>query len=240
MAAAGMKLTWSPASNVALYGTTTDIPAALAAGVVVSIGPDWSMGGSQNLLDELRFARQWSDDNWAGLLTNKRLVEMVTTNAAAVLGLANTIGRLEAGYLADVIVVQGDTANPYAAIVNATPSDISLVMVGGVALYGDASSEYELLAPQSPGCEQQDICGTSKFICVAENDERDGLGQTLAEIRAVLEDALVDLDNIPTSSGCSPVCAADEQCFQRTVYPTVDPGFCGGSCPPMRRASGPH
>ena len=39
MAAYGMKLTWSPKSNVALYGATTDIPAALAAGVLVSLAP---------------------------------------------------------------------------------------------------------------------------------------------------------------------------------------------------------
>ncbi|MGE0327550.1 MAG: amidohydrolase family protein, partial [Polyangiaceae bacterium] len=64
MATAGMKLTWSPASNIALYGKTTDIPAALNAGVTVALGPDWSMGGSQNLLDELRFADNWDNTHW--------------------------------------------------------------------------------------------------------------------------------------------------------------------------------
>jgi 5-methylthioadenosine/S-adenosylhomocysteine deaminase len=231
MAAASMKLTWSPASNVALYGTTTDIPAALAAGVVVSLAPDWSMGGSQNLLDELAFAKQWSDANWAGALSDQQLVEMVTINAAAALGLANTIGRLQSGMLADVIVVQGDTANPYAAIVDATPADVSLVMVGGVALYGDASTAYEQLAPLTPGCEQEDVCGTSKFLCVAEDDTEDLLDQTLVDIRGNLGAALLNLDNIPTANGCSPPCASDEQCFTRTVHPIVPVSNCGGSCP---------
>ena len=38
MAAANMKLTWSPASNVALYGSTTNIPAALDANVTIALG----------------------------------------------------------------------------------------------------------------------------------------------------------------------------------------------------------
>lgn len=78
MAAAGMKLTWSPKSNVALYAATTDIPAALNAGLVVALAPDWSMGGSRNLLDEMRFAKTWSDSKWAGRLSSKDVVVMST------------------------------------------------------------------------------------------------------------------------------------------------------------------
>ena len=61
-----MKLTWSPASNVALYGATTNIPLALDNGIIVSLAPDWSMGGSQNMLDELRFAKKLSDTQLGG------------------------------------------------------------------------------------------------------------------------------------------------------------------------------
>ncbi|MBI5611070.1 MAG: amidohydrolase family protein, partial [Deltaproteobacteria bacterium] len=89
MASTGVKLTWSPASNVALYGSTTDIPSALAAGVVVSLGPDWSMGGSQNMLDELRFADGWDNSHWSNHLTPKDLLKMATVNAAQSLGLGD-------------------------------------------------------------------------------------------------------------------------------------------------------
>src|SRR5262249_13875469 len=41
MAATGMKLTWSPRSNDSLYKQTTNILAALEAGVLVAIAPDW-------------------------------------------------------------------------------------------------------------------------------------------------------------------------------------------------------
>src|SRR5690606_36511655 len=104
MAAAGMKLTWSPASNVSLYGTTTDIPAAIAAGLTISLAPDWSMGGSPNLLEELRFADAWDDAHFGDVLSAEDLVAMVTTNAAAVLALSDTIGRLAPGYMADLVL----------------------------------------------------------------------------------------------------------------------------------------
>jgi len=62
MADHGMSLVWSPRSNVFLYGAgtdytkTTDIKMALGLGINVALAPDWSLGGSQNLLDELKFA----------------------------------------------------------------------------------------------------------------------------------------------------------------------------------------
>jgi cytosine/adenosine deaminase-related metal-dependent hydrolase len=52
----GAKLIWSPLSNLLLYGETTLVYEALKAGVVVSLGTDWSPSGSRNLLDELKIA----------------------------------------------------------------------------------------------------------------------------------------------------------------------------------------
>ena len=74
MAARGMSLVWSPRSNVFLYGggtdltKTTNIPLALAKGINVALAPDWSIGGSQNLLDELRFADQVDDTVWGNVI----------------------------------------------------------------------------------------------------------------------------------------------------------------------------
>ncbi len=105
MAASGMKLTWSPRSNVALYAATTNIPAALDAGVLVTLAPDWSMGGSQNLLDELRFADAWDNQQFGDRLAAKDLVLMTTKNAATVLGLQGKIGSIAPGLMADLVVV---------------------------------------------------------------------------------------------------------------------------------------
>jgi len=231
MATAKMKLTWSPASNVALYGKTTDIPAALKAGVQVTLAPDWSMGGSQNILDELRFAREWSDKNWGGALTDQQLVEMVTVNAAAALGLSGSIGKLEKGMLADVTVFAGDGGDPYATIVGATPASVRLVLVGGVALYGDAS--YDVVAPASPGCDTTDICGTPKFLCVANESGVPKAGQTYALVQDALGDAFTDLDGIAAlpAASCATTCKKGEACFARKNVPTADASNCGGSCP---------
>jgi len=192
MKAKNMKLTWSPASNMALYGQTTNIPLALDNGLVVSLAPDWSMGGSQNMLDELRFAKAHSDSKLGGRLTAKDLVEMATKNAAIVLGLQDKIGTLKQGHLADLFVIKGDKSKPYDAVVSGAAKDVVLTMVAGRVLYGDAS-----LRTLGGGCEDFDACGTPKFLCVAEPGKTaDKLDQTYAQIHDVLEAAMKDIDGV--------------------------------------------
>lgn len=199
MAAAGMKLTWSPASNVALYGSTTNIPLARAAGLTITLAPDWSMGGSQNLLDELRFADGWDNAHFGNVLTPKDLFAMVTVNAAAAVALADKIGTLAPGYYADLMVVPRAGQDPFAALLAARPKDVRLTMVGGKILYGDVA--LRPLVPAAPGCETVDVCTASKLVCVAEADTASKLGQTYAQIRAALEAAMVDVDTITKSDG---------------------------------------
>lgn len=199
MQAHGVKLTWSPASNVALYGTTTDIPAALDAGVLVSLGPDWSMGGSQNMLDELRFADAWDNKYWGNRLSPQDLLTMATLNGAYSLGLQGEIGQLKAGLKADLFVFDGDAAKPFDALLKATPAEVKLVMVNGAVLYGDVA--LQPLAGDNPGCEALSVCGRGKFACVAENSSADKLGQTLADIETVLQKALVDVDAATPEDG---------------------------------------
>ncbi len=194
MAARGMKLTWSPASNLALYGQTTDIPSALAAHVTVALGPDWSMGGSQNMLDELRAADGYDNLIWGNQIAPKELVAMATSHGAQALGLESMLGSIAVGYYADIVVVGGQAAAPYDAILAATPADVRLVMVGGTVLYGDVALEDA--APAAPGCDTLDICGTPKFLCVATTDTTDKLDQTFADIKDTLEQAMSDVDDV--------------------------------------------
>lgn len=206
MAANGMKLTWSPRSNVFLYGAgtdltkTTNVPLALSKGINVALAPDWSMGGSQNLLDELRFADKVDNTAWGDKLTPKMLVEMVTTKAAKNLGLDATLGSIAVGKKADLMVIGGDASKPYDALLAATPREVRLVMVGGVALYGD--SAIKALGPAAPGCETIDVCCASKFVCVAESGgtSTNKFGQTYADIKAALEGALTAYDALGLTS----------------------------------------
>lgn len=192
MAQAGMKLIWSPRSNVSLYGQTANIPAALDAGVTIAIAPDWSMGGSQNLLDELRFADGWDNQHWSDRLSAKDLVVMATLHAAQALALDGKLGKLEAGHLADLSVFTGDRAHPYDAILAARPRHVRLVVVDGVVLYGDTT--LAAAAPARPGCETLDICGATKFLCVATTATANKLDQTYAQIKGALTQAMLDAD----------------------------------------------
>jgi len=165
------------------------------------------------------------------VLAARDIVLMATSDAAVVLGLETKLGHVAEGYKADLFVVSGDSAAPYDAILAANPGNVRLVMVGGVVLYGDAS--FESIAPAVPGCEQLEICGQPKFLCVAEDSTANLLDQTHVEIHDALEAGLQDLDGIPAldPAACIDVCASDEECYERTIYPVVDVSYCGGSCP---------
>ncbi len=199
MGQAGMKLTWSPQSNVSLYQATTNIPLALDANVTVALGPDWSMGGSQNMLDELRFAKKYSDDNWSARLSAKDIVTMATTNGAAAIGLGDKIGSIKKGMLADLVVIAKDRKKPYEGILEARPKDVRLVMIGGTIAYGDRVLEEA--APTEPGCEKIDICGVDKFLCVALATSENKLDQTYATIQQALTQALQSADSLTPEDG---------------------------------------
>jgi cytosine/adenosine deaminase-related metal-dependent hydrolase len=200
MADAGMGLTWSPRSNVFLYGAgtdlsqTTDVPAALALGLNVSLAPDWSIGGSPNLLDELRFADQVDNTLWGDTLSAQTLADMVTTHPAHALALDGVLGTLAAGAKADVVVIDGDPAAPYDALLAATPREVRLVLVGGVPLYGDAA--LQPIAQTTPACEAFDACCRSKFLCVAQagGTTAEKYGETLADIEGAIDQGLQDYD----------------------------------------------
>lgn len=205
MAGYDMGLSWSPRSNVALFGggtdlsKTADIPAALAAGVTVSLSTGFPPVASPSLLAELRFADTVDNTQWGDKLSAKALLEMATVSAAKQLALDTSIGSLAPGLKADLVVVGGDTANPYQAALDATPRDVRLVMVNGAALYGD--SQLQPLGPASPGCEIRTICGHPKFICAAVSGQPAQylLDQTLADIESTLSAALQAYDNLDLS-----------------------------------------
>jgi hypothetical protein len=107
---------------------------------------------------------------------------MVTTNAAKTLHLQDVLGSIDVGKKADLTVVAGTCSDPWSTLVHARARDIRLVLVGGVALHGDPV--LQPAAPSSPGCETLDVCGASKFTCVAESGgtASNKFGQTYAEI----------------------------------------------------------
>jgi hypothetical protein len=125
----GAKLVWSPLSNLLLYGQTALVYHALNAGVVISLGTDWSPSGSRNLLDELKIADLTLRDprllggdrdlipslsttgkgadarETAEIALDKLLVEMVTSNPAKTLRWTEEVGSIEPGKFADLVLI---------------------------------------------------------------------------------------------------------------------------------------
>lgn len=200
MAQKNMALVWSPKSNVFLYNATTDIPTAMAQGVKkIAIAPDWNLGGSINMLDELRFADQWDNQHWNDALTPQRIFEMGTIEAARALGFEAQIGSLEVGKRADLFVVEGTSANAYPAVLASVPKTVRMVMVDGRVLYGDTA--LQAAGPTTPGCEPLDVCGVPKFLCVAETTTTDKLNQSYADYRSALVSALATYDSSVNPAG---------------------------------------
>jgi len=184
MAECGASLVWSPQSNLTLYGQTADIPCALRHGVSVSLAPDWCPTGSYNILEELKVADRLNREEFGKILTDQDLVHMVTTIPAQQLHLDDHIGRIEEGKDADLVVIQGDRNGPYRALIEATPSSVSLVIVRGWPLYGDST----LMTSLGIAGEPITICGLhDKVVAVGVYAPAIAKSaQTYTEIRGLL------------------------------------------------------
>lgn len=132
----GGAMVWSPLSNLLLYGQTADVKAARDSGVRIGIGSDWSPSGSKNLLGELKVARLVAAEMGTGL-TDRELVAMATRDAAEILRWDRSMGSLEEGKRADILVVYGRSGDPYARLLEASETSISLVVIDGVPRYGN-------------------------------------------------------------------------------------------------------
>ena len=155
MANVGATLVWSPLSNLLLYGQTADVAAAKAAGVHITLAPDWAPSGSKSPLHELKVADLWDDEMLGDIFTDYEMVEMVTSGAALATNWQNEVGTLEAGKAADLVVIDNIHANPYRNLINAIDPDVRLTVVGGLAVYGDE----DLMA----GLKGDDIEPAGKF-----------------------------------------------------------------------------
>jgi 5-methylthioadenosine/S-adenosylhomocysteine deaminase len=165
----GASMVWSPMSNLLLYGATANVAAAKQAGLRVAIGSDWSPSGSKNLLGEFKVAQIYSQHN-GGSFSDQEIVAMATREAAAILCWDKLIGSIEKGKLADFLVIEGTTGDPYSALIAATESSVKLVMIHGVAQYGSAKLMAKLGA-DTPG-EPIKVASTNQILHLTSNDPR--------------------------------------------------------------------
>jgi hypothetical protein len=233
----GAKLVWSPLSNLLLYGETSNVYDALLEDVLVSLGTDWSPSGSRTLLQELKIAdvalrdvRVLGDgreqipafavDGKTGLqrqlaeeAVDQALVDMVTRNPALTLRWYDRVGSIEAGKVADLLLIRRPPQSPalglpptvYRHLIDATEREVELVLVGGDPLAGDVDlmsalkpSDHEVVESAAGGFEKAVDVTTTAIVPEG--------GETLAHLTTELRLGLTALggDNPPAGGGPGP------------------------------------
>ncbi len=139
MAAQGAKLVWSPLSNFLLYAKTANVAAAKKAGVSISLAPDWAPSGSRSVLGELKVADLVNKHQLNGLFSDRELADMVTRTPAQAMGWADRAGQIAPGFVADLVVMDDRSSDPYRNLIEAIEENVRLLAVRGEVLYGDQS-----------------------------------------------------------------------------------------------------
>jgi 5-methylthioadenosine/S-adenosylhomocysteine deaminase len=191
----GASMIWSPLADMVRFGSTADVLSAKRAGLLIGIGPDWSVWGSKNLLAELKVARLVSE-HLDDVFSPRELVAMATINAARILKWDRVLGSLGVGKRADLVVVAGRGDDPYRHLVDADESAIALVVIDGVRRYGRPD-----LVPAAEGTEQLSVGGEPRVLNLARDlgdSERSG-AMTLAEARDRVADALGRLPDLASA-----------------------------------------
>jgi 5-methylthioadenosine/S-adenosylhomocysteine deaminase len=133
----GGSIVWSPFSNLWLYGRTTDVVAARAAGMRICLGADWSPSGSKSLLGELKVADLHNRATLRTAFSDIELCAMATCNPADALGWGDKLGRLRRGLRGDFVVMRAHRGkDAYRTLIESTEPDVLLVAINGYPMYG--------------------------------------------------------------------------------------------------------
>ena len=141
IAHAGAHLVWCPASNLRLYGKTLPVREALERHISVCLGSDAAMFGSQNLLEDLRQAREFYQKHYGAELAPEDLLRMVTSAPAAAFRVSDR-GTLKPGNRADFVVLSGEVGEGLETIFDTlSPAQIYLVVIDGKPVYAEEALE---------------------------------------------------------------------------------------------------
>ena len=192
--------------------------------MLVWLGTDWTPSGSRTLLHELKVADDAlrdprllgasRDEVRAFALAGKSpaqrllaqaaldrvLVDMVTRDPAITLRWYDQVGSIEAGKVADLMLMHapatlppaGVPPTPYRALIDATERDVELVLVGGEPLAGDVGlmsvlkpGDHEIVASPAGGFQKAIDAITTRPVPAA--------AQTIGQITTTLQTALSGL-----------------------------------------------
>lgn len=161
---AGASIVWSPHSNFELYGATANVDSAFRQGVTIALAPDWSPTGSDNMLDEIKYASGVSRGKLDGLFSSRQLAEMASSIPARIAYIDDKVGSLAPGMFADFFLVRplnkSTGGNPYDALVAGDVTNIDLVVIGGIPTFGDPA----LLGNLKVKTEPVTVCGAARAL----------------------------------------------------------------------------
>ena len=186
-------MVWSPLSNLLLYGQTADVGAAREAGVLVALGPDWSPSGSKNLLGELKIAKLVDDSG----MSDYELLALATRNPAKILGWDKSLGTVEAGKRADLLVVAGESGDAHGHLFTCGEHDVELVVVNGVPRYGASRLMRKVLGESADKGEAGSAGGRARLFYLEQASGDPVVGKLpLKEASDLLADALKRLPEL--------------------------------------------
>ena len=138
----GASVAHNPGSNMRLGNGLADMRGMLDRGVNVGIGTDGSScSDNQNMYESMRLASMVSKvqgPDWQRWITTEDVVHAATEGSAKALGFGDRIGRIAAGYKADIVFLETDHINwiplndPTNGLVHIEDgSAVHSVMIGG-------------------------------------------------------------------------------------------------------------
>ena len=144
-------VSWNPLSNGRLASGVADIPAFLKLGIRVGMGVDGEASADRaDPFENMRMGLYAVRDKYenAAVLSPYQVLRMHTLGSADVLGVADKLGSLAKGKLADMVVIDpsefGHVFEPYASLVFVGGvENIDRVYVGGdlAVLHGQVSGQ---------------------------------------------------------------------------------------------------
>lgn len=189
----GAAMVWSPFSNLALYGKTTRVDKAKTSQVPIALGSDWSPSGTKNLLGELKIA--WRVNKHLGQsFTDDELVAMASSAASDVIGWEHVLGSLEEEKKADIVVLSGNSQNPYRALITSDEADIRLVVINGTPRYGTPGLMRRFSAHS---LESVRVRGSERLLHLKHAASEPGVeGLTLSQAKRRLEESMDELPGL--------------------------------------------
>ena len=144
------------------------------------------------MLGEIQYAAKLNKTTLGGFFSNQQLFEMATSIPARIAHIDDKVGTIQPGLFADLFLVHGDATHPFDSLVQSKSQDVSLVLVNGIPVYGDAT----LMSKFNIKTEPVPFCGETKDLNldVMPNGKLADVQQRLGQKMAVYKLKLAKVD----------------------------------------------